>query len=61
MSNVISIFNKASTNVQSEKQGVQKTEDFEKIKSFNDANSERIKKERQEANKNVLKSYRIKN
>ena len=58
MNNVISIFKKSEPDIKKDKK--EKTGDFLKIKELNDANSERIKKERFEANKTVLKSYRIK-
>jgi predicted secreted acid phosphatase len=58
MSNVINLFD--VKNRQKEQEVEVSTEELEQIMLTNKKNEERLRKERLKANKDVLKSYRIK-
>lgn len=64
MSNVVNLADRRKAKKEEVKtldSEVKKTETFEELAQKNKENSERVKKERLSANKNVLRSYRIKN
>ncbi len=64
MGDVIDIFSKKIINENATAAKSNQTDDnktqFEKLAQRNKANQERLRKERDQANKNVMKSYRIK-
>ncbi len=64
MGDVIDIFSKKIINDNANAAKSNQTDDaktqFEKLAQRNKANQERLRKERDQANKNVMKSYRIK-
>lgn len=65
MGDVIDIFSKKIINDNANAAKSNQTTDdaktqFEKLAQRNKANQERLRKERDQANKNVMKSYRIK-
>ena len=60
--NVVSLFAHRQAPKQAEEQAnADETEDFDSTMDRNAKNAERLRRERNQANKSVLRSYRIKN
>lgn len=60
MTNVVSIFSRPRKNNTDKPADSSETKSFEEIAQANKEREEKLKKERLEANKGVLKSYKIK-
>lgn len=60
MGKVINLFENKKEKPQQNQEAAESTPAFEEIVRQNQENAERIRKEREKNNKNVLRSYRIK-
>lgn len=58
--NVVSLFATHSKKVSSDKESFRMEESFEDVMKHNQNTKERLRKERNQANKSVIRSYRLK-
>lgn len=61
MTNVVSLFAKKSETKEEDKKEEVEGTNFDSVMEHNKKNKDRLEKERSQANKSVLRSYRIKN